>query len=215
MAAVSRLAWGILVLGLTGALANVFLPQADVWGINIGSLGATVFGFTLWTGAWLFARYPDRIFSADWSVAERRAWTALVFIGLIFLSYLRFMWHLRAMSGVPEGIRELPADHFIWNLTVLFIAWAVVSANIRGRGEDVVESDERDLRLRHAADRIGDWAFTIVIVWCVGLLIGQPAENLTWWLAPLIAANVLIGILIGKSFVEHVYLVARYAWDRR
>src|SRR5688500_10507829 len=131
MAAVSRLAWGILVLGLTGALANVFLPQADVWGINIGSLGATVFGFTLWTGAWLFARYPDRIFSADWSVAERRAWTALVFIGLIFLSYLRFMWHLRAMSGVPEGIRELPADHFIWNLTVLFIAWAVVSANIR------------------------------------------------------------------------------------
>jgi hypothetical protein len=86
MAAVSRLAWGILGLGLTGALANVFLPQANVWGLNIGSLGATVFGFTLWTGAWLFARYPERIFSPDWSVAERRAWTALVFIGLIFLS---------------------------------------------------------------------------------------------------------------------------------
>ena len=83
------------------------------------------------------------------------------------------------------------------------------------REKDVIEQDERDLRLRHAADRVGDWAFTIVIAWCVGLLVGQPAERLTWFLEPLIAANVLIGILIAKSLVEHVYLVARYAWDRR
>ena len=171
--------------------------------------------FTLWTGAWLFAQFPDRIFSPDWSIAERRAWAALVFTLLIFLAYLRFMLHLASMSAVPVTLGDLPGDHFVWNLAVLFIGWAVVSATIRGRVPDVIEADERDQRLRRAADRAGDWALTIIVIWCVGLLIGQPAERLAWWLAPMIAANVLIGILIAKSLVEHAYLVARYAWDRR
>jgi hypothetical protein len=215
MAAISRLAWGVLVLALLGALTNLFGPDVRVWGLNLGSLGATVFGFTLWGGAWLFAQYPDRIFSPDWSIAERRAWAALVFILLIFLAYLRFMWHLASLPEPPARLSEIPGDHFVWNLTVLLIAWAVVSSTIRGREKDVIEADERDLRLRRAADRTGDWALTIIVIWCVGLLIGQPADHLTWWLAPMIAANALIGILIGKSLVEHVYLVARYAWDRR
>jgi hypothetical protein len=42
-----------------------------------------------------------------------------------------------------------------------------------------------------------------------------PAERLSWWLSPLIAANALIGLLIGRSFVEHAFLVARYALERR
>lgn len=215
MAAISRLAWGVLLLALLAACTNLFAPNVEVWGLNIGTLGATVFGFTLWGGAWLFAAYPDRIFSPDWSIAERRAWAGLVFILLIFLAYLRFMWHVASMSAPPVHFRELPADHFIWNLTVLLIAWAVVSSTVRGKDKDLIEADERDLRLRHSADRVGDWAFTIVIIWCVGLLASQPADHLTWFLAPLIAANVLIGILIAKSLIEHVYLVARYAWDRR
>jgi hypothetical protein len=215
MAAVSRLAWGVLVLALLGALTNLFAPQVHVWGMNVGSLGATVFGFTLWIGAWLFAQYPDRIFSPDWSIAERRAWAALVFILLIFLSWLRFMWHLASLPEPPAELDEIPGDHFVWNLTVLLIAWAVVSSTIRGREKDVIEADERDLRLRRSADQVGDWALTIMVIWCVGLLVRQPAGHLTWFLAPLIAANVLIGILIAKSLVEHVYLVARYAWDRR
>jgi hypothetical protein len=215
MAVISRMAWGVLTLALLGAFTSLFAPEVRVWGLNVGSLGATVFGFTLWGGAWLFAQYPDRIFSPDWSIAERRAWTALVFILLIFLTWTRFMWHLASLSPPPAHFRELPADHFIWNLTVLFIAWGVVSATIRGREPDVIESDERDQRLRRAADRVGDWALTIIVVWCVGLLICQPAAHLARWLAPLIAANLLIGILIGKSLVEHVCLVARYAWDRR
>lgn len=215
MAAVSRLAWGVLALALTGALASLFGPDARLWGVHLSSAGATVFGFTLWIGAWLFAQFPDRIFSPGWSIAERRAWAALVFILLIFLAYLRFMWHLGSMSTPPASLGELRGDHFIWNLGVLLIAWGVVSATIRGREPEVIVADERDQRLRRAADRAGDWALTIIVIWCVGLLIGQPAERLAWWLAPLIAANVLIGILIGKSLVEHVYLVLRYAWDRR
>jgi hypothetical protein len=213
--AISRLAWGVLALALTGALACLFAPDQNVWGLNLGSLGATVFGFTLWVGAWLFARYPERIFAAAWSIAERRAWTAVVFVLLIFIAYLRFMWSVAGMPEVPATFGDLPSQHFIANLVVLFIAWAVVSSAIRGKEPDVIEADERDRRLRSSADHIGDWALTILICWCAGLLAFQPAERLTWWLAPLIAANVLIGILIVKTLIEHAYLVGRYAWDRR
>jgi hypothetical protein len=215
MAAVSRSAWLVLVLTLTGALASLFGPTTPVWGLNLGSLGATVFGFTLWIGAWLFARYPDQIFTPTWSIAERRAWTGLVFVALIFLAYLRFMWGLAGMPEVPATFGDLPAEHFIANLVVLFVAWAVVSATLRGKQSDAIEADERDGRLRSAADHVGDWALTIVVCWCAGLLAFQPAERLSWWLAPLIAANVLVGILIVKTLVEHAYLVGRYAWDRR
>jgi hypothetical protein len=95
-------------------------------------------------------------------------------------------------------------------------SWAgLLSSTICGREPGAIQSDERDLRLRRDADRTGDWALTILIAWCVGFLIAQPAERLAWWLAPMIAANVLVGILIVKALVEHLYLVARYAWDRR
>jgi len=211
--AMSRLAWAVLALTLIGALGSLFGPQGRWWGLDVGSLGSTVFGVALWIGAGLFAGWPERIFSPGWSVAERRAWAGLFFVLLIFLSYLRFMWTLRELPEVPDTLGELPAGHFLWNLGVLLIAWLVVSTTIHGR-EPGVESDERDLRLRRAADHVGDWMLTIIVVWCVGLLIGQPAHMLQWWLAPLIAANVLVGILIAKSLVEHAYLVSRYAWDR-
>jgi hypothetical protein len=213
--AISRLAGVVLALALSSALISLFGPQARVFGLDLGSLCTTVFGFTLWVGAGLVAVYPDRIFPPAWSIAERRAWAGVFFATLIFLAYLRFMLALAGLPEVPDRIDELPAAHFVGNLVVLLIGWAVVSATVRGRGADIIECDERDLRLRRAADSVGDWALTVVIVWCVGLLALQPAQWLQWWLAPLIAANVLIGILIAKSLVEHAYLVGRYAWDRR
>jgi hypothetical protein len=213
--AIPRLATLILILALAGALASFLGPHERWWGLDVGRLGATVFGLTLWAGAALFAAYPERIFPIEWSIAERRAWAGLFFVLMIFVAYVRFMGMLGAMPATPTELGELPSGRFIWNLTVLLIAWAVVSATIRGRDPDVIESDERDQRLRRGADRAGDWMLTTLVAWCVGLLIAQPAERLAWWLAPQIAANVLIGILIVKTLVEHAYLVGRYAWDRR
>jgi uncharacterized membrane protein YciS (DUF1049 family) len=142
-------------------------------------------------------------------------WAALVFMVLISIEYLNFMLGLADLAVVPATLDELPAQRFTVNMVVLFIAWSVVSSTIGGKDDQQIDADERDLRLRRAADHVGDWALTIIIVWCVGLLVGQAEERLAWWLKPLIAANVLIGILIGKTLVEHVYLVTRYAWDRR
>jgi fumarate reductase subunit C len=215
MLSITRLAWMLLVLALVGAVAGLFGPHERVWGIDLGATGTAVFGFTLWTGAWLFARYPDAIFPREWSVAERRAWAGLVFLTLVSVSFVRFMIAIAHLDAPPVAIAELPSRHFIWNLIVLLIAWAVVAKTLRGPAPDVVELDERDLRMQRSADRAGDWALTLVVIAVVLLLAFVPAERLAWWLTPLVAANVLLGLLIGRTFVEHAFLVARYALERR
>ena len=215
MASITRLAWGLLVLALAAATAALFGPQERWWGMDIGAAGAAVFGFTLWVGAWLFARYPDAMFSPYWSIAERRAWAGLLFVILIFLNFLRFMATIAQLESPPITLAQLPSRYFVWNLFVLLIAWAVVAKTIRGAEADVVEIDERDQRFRYAADRAGDWALTIVVIASAAMLAALPADRVAWWLTPLVAANALIGLLIVRSVVEYVYLVARYARERR
>ena len=215
MGSVSRLAWVLLLVALAGAVASLIGPQERWWGIDIGSTGAAVFGFTLWVGAWVFARQPDRIFSAEWALAERRSWVGLVFLSLIVANFARFLWALGQGAEPPELLREMPGRHLMWNLFVLLISWSVVSHTIRGGEPDVVERDERDLRFQHAANRVGDFALSAIVIACVILLATLPVEKLAWWLAPLVAANALIGLLLIKSLAEYAYLVSRYAWERR
>ena len=210
-----RLASLVLVLALAAAGASLFGPHERWWGMDIGATGAAVFALTLGTGAWLFARHPDEIFPPEWSIAERRAWAGLVFLALVFINFVRFMATNSHLESPPASIGEIPSTHFMWNLFVLLIAWAVVAKTTRGPEKDQVELDERDLRMHHAADRAGDWAFMAVIIAIVLLLALTPAVRLSWWLSPLIAANALVGLLIGRSLVEHASLVACYAIARR
>jgi hypothetical protein len=215
MLSISRLAWLLLVLALVGAVAGLFGPHERVWGIDLGATGTAVFGFTLWTGAWLFARHPDAIFPAEWSITERRAWAGLLFLTLVFLNFVRFMTAIAQLDTPPVSMGELPSRHFLWNLFVLLIAWAVVADALRGPKTELVELDERDLRMQRLADHAGDWALTLAVIAVVLLLAFVSPERLAWWLMPLIAANMLIGLLIGRSFVEHTSLVVLYARERR
>jgi hypothetical protein len=215
MYSIARLSRVVLALALLSATAALFGPREPVWGVDIGFTGTAVFGFALWVGAWLFARDPDAVFSPDWAIAERRAWAGLVFVLLVFMNYLRFMTAIAHMDSPPASIAELPSPHFMWNLFVLLIAWAVVAKTIGGTQKEAVELDERDRRFRYQAERAGDWTLTVVIVIGVVLLAALPAERLAWWLTPLIAANSLIGLLIVRSLSEYVFLVARYARERR
>ena len=215
MLSISRLAWMLLVLALAGALAGLFAPAERMWGVDWGATGTVVFGFALWVGAWLFARHPDAIFPPEWSIAERRAWAGLLFSTLVFLNFVRFMVAIARLEPPPVSMTELPSQHFMWNLFVLLIAWVVVADALRGPKTDLVQLDERDMRMRRLADRAGDWALTLVVIAVVLLLALVPAERLAWWLMPLIAANLLIGLLIGRSFLEHLSLVVLYARERR
>jgi len=215
MVSVTRLAWIILVLALVAAVAALLGPAERVWGVDIGSTGVTLFGFALWTGALLFARHPDEIFPPEWSIAERRAWAGLLFLTLVFVNFLKFMVILAHLDSPPVSIGELPSKYFMWILFVLLIAWAVVAKTLRGPQTELVELDERDLRMKRSADRAGDWTLTLVVIAVVLLLAYVPAAHLAWCLSPLIAAHALIGLLIGRAFVKNACLVACYAIERR
>jgi hypothetical protein len=215
MRSVSRVRWVLLLVALGGAVASLIGPRERMWGIDIGSLGTVTFGAALWVGAWVFARHPEKFFSAEWALAERRSWVGLVFLALIAASFVRFLWALAQRGAPPGHLSEFPTDYFMWNLFVLLVSWVIVSSTIRGRDPEIVERDERDLRFQYAADRAGDYTLSAIVIGCVILLVTMPAARLDWWLAPLVAANVLIGLLMLKSLAEHVYLVMRYATERR
>ena len=144
---------------------------------------------------------------------SRLAWMLLV-LALVGAVAGLFGPHERVW-GVDLGATGTAVFGFTLWVGAWLIAWAVVAKALRGPQTELVELDERDLRVQRWADRGGDWALTLVVIAIVLLLAYVPAERLAWWLMPLIAAHVLIGMLIGRALLERAFLVARYALERR
>jgi hypothetical protein len=204
-----RFAWSLLALGVVTAIAATFGPATRWLGVDIGATGATLFMAVMGGAIWMFAARGDTIFPDDVSVAERRAWIGLIFIGIIVLSFARHLSALSASEIVPTFPDQFLGRHFVQRLLAIIVVWSVIS-HLIGRSAGGVETDERDLRLRHRADRVGDWAFTLIVIAGISVLASVPAAHLEWWLEPIVLANVLIGLLIVKSFVEHVALACAY-----
>lgn len=202
-------AWMLLGVGVLAAIAALFGPAEPWGGVNIGATGGAVFVFTMGGTIWLFASAGERVFPEHMSVAERRAWVGLVFLAIVLGAFTREMWSLSGHSAIPERIEDLFAHHFIERYLLIAIAWGVV-AHLIGRREGGVEADERDLRLRHRADRAGDWALTLIVIAGIVVLALVPRALLSWWLAPIVLANALVGMLIAKSLVEHLVLAHAY-----
>lgn len=208
-----RLAWALLSFGIVAAIAALFSPAERWGGIDIGAMGASLFVGAMLCGIWLFVARGETVFPDDMSIAERRAWVGFVFIGIILLSFSRHLWMLWANEIVPATHDQFAGPRFIQRLVLLVIVWSVIS-HLIGRSAGGIEADERDLRLRHRADRVGDGAFTLIVIGCIAALAFLPATQLDWWLEPIVLANVLIGLLIVKSFVEHVALTTSYRIGR-
>jgi hypothetical protein len=94
------------------------------------------------------------------------------------------------------------------------IAWGICT-RLLARGAGPVMEDERDLRLRLAADGAGDLTLSLAIVGGVVLLASLPAAHLAWWLNPLVLASVLIILLIARSLIENLAMITLYARARR
>ena len=186
-----------IALDFQGLLKSAVLARA--------SGARRVLGFSIW----LFAARGEQVFPEVMSVAERRAWVGLVFTTIVLLSFARHFWAMSTHGQAPQTPDALFARHFVERLMPLIIAWAVISHLIGSRAGGV-EIDERDLRLRHRADRVSDWAFTLIVIACIVVLALLPAELLAWWLAPIVLANLLIGLLIARSLVGHVALTLAY-----
>lgn len=207
--------WRVLiVLAFVTCIASLFGPTERWWRIDVGAVASSLFHLALIGAAVLASVRPRQLFPEELALSESRAWVGLVFTAMILLAFGKFLVVLSHADPVPTTLHELPFRHFQVALVTLFIAWGVISGAL-GYGAGAVESDERDLRLRHAADRAGDWALIFIVIACISLLIGVPAERLEWWLEPLVLANVLVFVLVLKVQVEHIALVSLYARARR
>jgi hypothetical protein len=202
-------AWILLGVGLIAAIAALFGPAQPWGGVDIGATGAAVFVLTMVAAIWLFASAGERVFPEHMSISERRAWVGLVFIAIVLAGFTRQMWVLSGQAEIPERIGELFHRRFIERYPLIVIVWGVI-AHLIGRREEGVDADERDLRLRHRANRAGDWALTLIVIGSIIVLALVPQALLSWWLAPIVLANVLFGILIAKALVEHLVLAYAY-----
>ena len=203
----------LLAIGIVTGLAALLAPAARIVGVDLGATGSALFGFVLLAYIVLFSRSADDVFPEDSSVAERRAWIGSLFLGLVLLSFLRFMWVLSHEPTLPATLDDFYARHFMQHLVGLVVAWQLLSYMV-GRRAGTVQLDERDLRLQHAASRAGDWVLTVIVIVAVCALALLPAllpaPLLAWWLAPIVLANLLIGLLTARSLVERLVLTLAY-----
>jgi hypothetical protein len=214
MWSVRRLWQALIALALLASIANFFGPDERWLGVDLGATGAAMFTLCVAGLIVLMALRPDQVFPEAWSLAERRAWVGLAVTAMIVFTFGRFLWILSQLEVVPAGFSDLPVRHLISPIILLGIAWGV-AASVLGRGAGTVDQDERDLRLQFAADRVGDLVLCLAVVGCVVLLANVSASDISWWVQPVVLANVLIEVLIAKLWVDHVALVALYARARR
>jgi hypothetical protein len=203
----------LLLIGILSAIAALFAPDGRWLGVDPGAVGSAVFVLCAGAGIALFAMRGDEVFPEGMSIAERRAWIGVIFLAVILAGLAKQLWVLSLHAASPDRIDQLFSHHFVQRWIVLTIFWAVLS-HLIGRSAGGVVMDERDLRLRHRADRGGDFALVVIVILAVCLLAALPRSVLEWWLEPIVLANVLIGLLMAKVFIEHLVLMYSYRAGR-
>jgi hypothetical protein len=141
--------------------------------------------------------------------------TACVYLGLIVRASL--------LAKRPDEFctpDAPPAERQSWVSLVFVVLIAMSFASFvfalpaRGAPGDAVELDERDLRIRHAAQRLASHIVACILIAAIVLLVMRGAE-MQPWLLPLVVANLLLGLLIVSQLVENLYGVLRYRQARR
>lgn len=205
----TRLTWILVAAGLLAGGLALFGPGERWGGVDLGATGANAFVLCLVAAIWLFTTKSQDVFPEHMSLTERRAWVGLVFLVVILATFTSEMLALSGHAVIPESIHDLFAQRFIQRYVLLVIAWAVIS-HLIGRRAGGIEEDERDLQVRHRAGRAADLALSLIVIAAIVVLASVPRQQMSWWLAPIVLANLLIGLLIAKSLVEHVALAIAY-----
>lgn len=199
MTAIHRRKWWLLSLAALGA-AGMFLAPDGWLGIDVGPVGSAVLYAALWLFVIHLSRHSDAVFPADAPLAERQAWVAMGFVGLIVLP---------SLGAELDQISNSASRPFGINLGMLVFGWILVAGVVRSQNPDPVELDERDLRIQHAAGRVANGLMAMLILGVVVALAIAP-QVFEAWMRPLIVANLLIGLLIAKTLTENVFTVVRY-----
>jgi hypothetical protein len=211
----TRIQRRVQLLLATAALgaAGMFLGGEGWFGIDFGPVGAALLYAVLWVFVFHLAKYTGKVFPEEWSLAEKQAWVALVFVALISLHMINMLAALPGLGAAADQMRN-PATRALWsNLGLLIFGWVVVASMLRRQNPQDVQLDERDLRIAHRASRFADGTMVLFIIWLVVALVALPEHSRTW-LRPMIAANILIALLIARALVENGYTVLRYRRER-
>lgn len=191
----------------------MFLGGEGWLGIDFGPLGAALLYAAMWILVVYLAKYAGQVFPEEWSLAEKQSWVALVFVALISFHMLNLLAALPGLGAEADSLRNSATRPLWTNLAMLIIGWIVVASMLRRQDAGAVELDERDLRIAHKASRVADGTLMLLIIGLVVALVALPEYSRTW-LRPLIAANVLIALLVGRTLAENVYTVLRYRRER-
>lgn len=203
----------LLLIGSLSAFAALFAPGGRWLGVDPGSVGASLFVLTAIAAIGLFATRGEGVFPDDMSVAERRAWLGLFFLALFLAGVASQLGAMSVYRITSDRLDLLIASRVVHQWTVLSVIWAVLS-HLVGRSAGGVEADERDLLLRHRADRAGHIALVMMVIAGVCLLASLRRTWLDRWLEPIVLANLLIGLLMAKVFVENLVLTYAYRAGR-
>jgi hypothetical protein len=212
MSRIHRRIQGLLAVAALGA-AGMFLGAEGWRGIDFGPVGATLLYAALWVFVIHLAKYAGEVFPEEWSLAERQAWVALVFVALISLHMLNLLAALPDLGAEADRLRNSATRPLWTNLGLLIVGWIVVASMLRRQAGGGVELDERDLRIAHRASRFADGSLLLLIIGLVVALVALPEYSRTW-LRPMVAANVLISLLIARALVENACTVLRYRRER-
>jgi hypothetical protein len=212
MSAINRRNWLLLCLVALGA-AGMFLAPSGWLGLDLGPAASVLLYTALWLGVMHVSRYSNGAFPEGAPLAERQAWVGVAFVTLIALHYLNFLSALPGLGAEADRISNSASRPFGINLGMLMFGWIVVAGAVRKQNQEVVELDERDLRIQHASGRFANGLMSLLIIGLIVSLAWFP-ETAQRWMRPLIVGNALIGLLIVRTLSENLYAVARY-WRER
>jgi hypothetical protein len=213
MFALRRRTWILLSLAALGATGMFFGP--DGWhDLDMGSIGAAVLYAAIWLFVVHLSIHSNAVFPEHASLNEKQGWIALAVVLLIAFHFLNLLDALSDMGALADDISNRATRNFGMNLGMLIFVWVVIGSIVRAQNADAVELDERDLRIQRAAHRFAGGLMTLQIIGLIALLAIFP-EQAQPWLRPLIAANVLLGLLISRTLAESIFLVSRYSLERR
>lgn len=204
-----RLLLSLIALGATAASLTLSAGRVD-----LGAIGGTLVYLGLIVLAGLLAKRPDEFFSPDAPSAERQGWVSLIFVALIAMSFAGFLFALPGLGAEADQMSNSLSRPFARHVGMLIFGWIVCAGLVRGAQGEAVELDERDLRIRHRAQRLAAGVMSCIMVGAIVLLAMRGAEMQSW-MRPLVVANLLLGLLIVQQLVEQLYVVARYRQTRR
>lgn len=202
--------WLLIALGGVAALSILLGHAERSMGVNLGATDMIVFTASVAAGMWLIAKHRDDVFAEDMSIIERRAWIGVVAFVAILANYTLDFMALADRGSIPREWDDLFPRQFIPRFVLLLGVWGLCSDLVAR--DEYIEEDERDLQYRRRADRAANIALNVMVVLAIMLLTSPwPVPlDLTWWLSPIVLANLLIGLLLTRMFVEQLVLVISY-----